>query len=106
MNNPRPKPRWKLPLTASLAGVLLGGAAYLITPAIARRQAVRFLPPLPAMKPPPPRPLAPTALYAGTQDVPVLMYHDVTDTPSVYFDVTTADFRRQMTVLKRAGASV
>src|SRR4051794_6779142 len=106
MNNPRRKSLWNLPL-AGLAGVLLAGAAYFMTPAIARRQAARLLPPLPVVQPaPPPAPLAPTALYEGTQDVPVLMYHDVTETLSVYFDVTTREFRQQMTALKKAGAHV
>ncbi|HEU4753330.1 MAG TPA: polysaccharide deacetylase family protein, partial [Armatimonadota bacterium] len=92
-----------LALCAVLVGVL-----YAVAPARAflqaRAQAVQ--PPFEPPVPPPPPPLAPTALLDGTQDVAVLMYHDITDQPSVYFDIRVAEFRRQLRELKEAGASV
>ena len=51
-------------------------------------------------------PLPPTALLDGSAEVAVLMYHDVTDRPAVYFDTTVADFRRQMEQLRDSGARV
>src|SRR4051812_37010707 len=99
MNEPRQARRGWGPL--AFAGVILlaavaGAGAYLGSPAGARRLArlrhrVEALPSLPVLSAAPsPPPLAPTALFEGTQDVPVLMYHDVTEDSTVYFDVSPA----------------
>jgi peptidoglycan/xylan/chitin deacetylase (PgdA/CDA1 family) len=50
--------------------------------------------------------LAPLALYQGDREVAVLMYHDVTDHPSVYFDTNPKAFRKQLQQLKDVGANV
>lgn len=60
----------------------------------------------PARPAPPEVILARTALYEGTDEVPVLMYHDVMDRPAVYFDLSTREFRGHLEELKRAGANV
>jgi poly-beta-1,6-N-acetyl-D-glucosamine N-deacetylase len=114
-----PKSRWeknRLRVTALAAVTLVGGGLYLVSPAGARRQipglgSVPIHWPTLGVEPsapeePAPPPFAPTALLAGTQAVPVLMYHDVVDQPSVYFDVSTAEFRQQLVQLKRSGANV
>ena len=49
---------------------------------------------------------APTGLFEGRSRVAVLMYHDVTDDPTVYFDVSTSEFRGHLRQLKAAGANV
>ncbi len=54
----------------------------------------------------PARPLPPAALLDGDERVSVIMYHDITNQPSVYFDVTTAVFRTQLLALQQAGANV
>lgn len=50
---------------------------------------------------------APRLLVKGTQDVPVLMYHDVVPgKKDVWFDLTTKEFEDQMAALHDAGANV
>lgn len=97
------------------AGLAAGVLAYLVSPASALR--------LPGVKSPTevlkqiavPRPAkeaaakpegAPTGLFEGTGRAAVLMYHDITDRPAVYFDVSTAEFRKHLELLKEAGANV
>lgn len=102
--------RFFLPLL--LLGALAAAFLYLGAPARALKLSLLVRPRLPRTAAPetppaPPAPeLAPTALYEGTGSVAVLMYHDVTEKPSVYFDVSLADFRRQLKELKAAGAHV
>jgi peptidoglycan/xylan/chitin deacetylase (PgdA/CDA1 family) len=48
----------------------------------------------------------PTGLFEGTSRAAVLMYHDVTDHPAVYFDVSTTEFKRHLELLKSSGANV
>ena len=50
--------------------------------------------------------LPPSALYAGSRSVAVLMYHDVTEKPLVDFDLTPKQLKQQFTQLKAAGAKV
>jgi peptidoglycan/xylan/chitin deacetylase (PgdA/CDA1 family) len=45
-------------------------------------------------------------LVKGTQDVPVIMYHDVIPKKDVWFDLTVKEFDDQMAALKSAGANV
>lgn len=50
---------------------------------------------------------APRLLVKGTQDVPVIMYHDVVPgKKDVWFDLTTKEFEDEMAALKAAGANV
>ncbi|MBM3457732.1 MAG: polysaccharide deacetylase, partial [Armatimonadetes bacterium] len=60
----------------------------------------------PAVAEAPPPDLPPGGLFVGEERVAVLMYHDVTDQPSVYFDITPAAFRFHLETLRRAGANV
>jgi biofilm PGA synthesis lipoprotein PgaB len=46
----------------------------------------------------------PGLLTAGTQPIPVIMYHDVVPRKQVWFDLSTAEFARQMQELAEAGA--
>lgn len=100
----------------TLAGLAAAGvAAYLVSPASALRlpgvktpsEALRQVagPPPKPEEPEPPE-AAPTGLFEGTGRAAVLMYHDITDRPSVYFDVSTAEFREHLELLKEAGANV
>jgi biofilm PGA synthesis lipoprotein PgaB len=43
---------------------------------------------------------------AGTEEIPVIMYHDVVPRKDVWFDLTTREFERQMHAIKDAGATV
>lgn len=107
---------WKrhgLPLAVICLGTFIGTSFYLVAPARARREIQRLAAPAPAALPaaatpaPEPEPeVAPTALYEGSQEVAVLMYHDVVDRPVVYHDIRTPDFRAQMQQLKASGANV
>lgn len=101
--------RYRLPLAVSvvLLGLGAGTAVYLRQSASPRRQPPlsSVTPPPPVVAPPAPE-LPPLALTAGTQDVAVLMYHDITDHPTVYFDVTVAKFKAQLKQLEAAGATV
>src|SRR4051812_36770477 len=86
---------------------LAGAGWYAVSAGVLRLPHAGRAPALPmieAPKPPAAPELPPTALYAGTRTVPVIMYHDVTDHPSIYFDVRTDEFRQQMKLLKRADA--
>jgi peptidoglycan/xylan/chitin deacetylase (PgdA/CDA1 family) len=101
--------RYRLPLAVSVVVLGLGAG----TAVYVRQSASSVRPPqLPAVAPvtPVPEPsapaLPPTALIAGTQDVAILMYHDITNRPTVYFDVTVASFRKQLKQLEAAGATV
>ncbi len=95
------------PIGVVTAGVLAGLAVYFGHPLRAvRTRNLPVVPSLAAVLPAAAPPLAPTALYAGTQDVPVLMYHDVLEKPEVYFDVTPDQFREQMEALRSANAHV
>ncbi|HTE19232.1 MAG TPA: polysaccharide deacetylase family protein, partial [Armatimonadota bacterium] len=92
-----------------VAGLIAGGA-YLVSPASALKlpkvpQSVSGVlgTAVPSALPEPT--LAPTALYDGTRDVAVLMYHDITKRPSVDVDVSTREFARHLAQLKAAGAS-
>lgn len=61
----------------------------------------------PAEAPAPAPPAPPSRfLTRGTDDVAVLMYHDVVPVKEVWFDVTTEEFAEQMNALERAGANV
>ncbi len=116
-NGPLP-PGWKrhgLSLAVICMGTFVGTSFYLVAPAGARREmqqlAAKAPAPLaaPAAATPAPEPEpepAPTALYEGSQEVAVLMYHDVVDRPVVYHDIPTPDFRAQMQQLKESGAKV
>ena len=101
--------RYWLPITVSivLLGLGAGTAAYLGVSA--RSSRLPQLSPVtqvtPVVAPPAPE-LPPTALTAGTQDVAVLMYHDITDNPSVYFDITVANFKAQLKRIEDTGATV
>lgn len=80
-----------------LAVALLAGCA--------RPPATAPPPPVepPAAPPPPP----PARLWtAGTQEVPVIMYHDVVDRKEIFFDLETSEFERQLAALRSAGAGV
>lgn len=104
--------RYLLPL--ALTGALAAAVGYLVSPAGALRPPPPPTPPAPTAPPtvtapaPAETPAAsaapPTVLLEGRQEVPVLMYHDVTDRPSVYFDVPTGTFRRHLEQLREAGA--
>ncbi|MCC7495621.1 MAG: polysaccharide deacetylase family protein [Fimbriimonadaceae bacterium] len=50
--------------------------------------------------------VAPRVWTQGRQEVPVLMYHDVLDTPNLWFDLSRADFRQQLQHLREAGVTV
>src|SRR5579872_3174683 len=50
--------------------------------------------------PPPP----PVLLLKGIAAIPIIMYHDVTLSKDVWFDMTTREFTRQMDDLAEAGA--
>jgi peptidoglycan/xylan/chitin deacetylase (PgdA/CDA1 family) len=64
-------------------------------------------PPKPVTQAPPEPPPPPARLWTkGTAEVPVIMYHDVTSRPTIWFDLTTSEFRRQMAALKAAKANV
>lgn len=113
MNDPSSEPRWKrhlLPLAVAVLGTVAGTCFYLVAPARARRpiEQLAVVQPQPkAPPPPPPKPeLPPTGLFAGTQEVAVLMYHDIVDRPIVYHDITTAEFRSHLQQLQRAEANV
>jgi biofilm PGA synthesis lipoprotein PgaB len=95
-------------LAAVAAGLGLGTLAYLVAPASAVRLPIAAeAPPAPAPPAPPaPAPEAPTGLFEGHQAVPVLMYHDIVAEPGVYFDVSVAEFRQHLALLKEAGANV
>lgn len=102
--------RLRVPLAVSvvLLSVGAGTAAYLRRSNLESRLP-RLTPavPTPITPTPPPAPeLAPTALTGGTQDVAVLMYHDITDQPSVYFDITVSSFRSQLKQIQASGATV
>ena len=43
-------------------------------------------------------------LTGGTQPIPIIMYHDVLRHKTVWFDLTTPEFARQMADLRAAGA--
>lgn len=104
--------RHRLPLAVgvSILGLLVGMGAYFAEPATARKlpqlatAAVRSTPAEPERAPEPEA--APAALNGGTQDVAVLMYHDITPRPSVYFDVTPAEFRSHLAQLRQANAHI
>jgi len=99
--------RFGLPLATSVAvlGVGAGTLAYLGRSA--RPSRLPQASPVTQATPAPPAPeLAPTALTGGTQDVAVLMYHDITNRPSVYFDITVANFKAQLKQLAASGATV
>jgi peptidoglycan/xylan/chitin deacetylase (PgdA/CDA1 family) len=101
--------RHRFPLAAGavLTGLLVGMGAYMAVPANARRMPRATAATLAPRTAPTREPEFPvTALNAGTQDVAVLMYHDITPKPSVYFDVTPADFRGHLAQLRKAGAHI
>ena len=106
MKNRRRHSGWAglIPFATVLAGIGLGAGIFFGQRAAARRNAKLPVIQLPTFVAPPP--LAPTALYAGSQNVPVLMYHDVLEKPGVYFDVTKRQFREQMEQLKGVDANV
>lgn len=69
--------------------------------------------PAPQTSAPPPTPPAPAASapaarvwHHGTREVPVIMYHDVVASPEVWFDLSTAEFERQMALLKAKDMTV
>lgn len=99
------------------AGLATGVLAYLVSPASALRlpgvkapsEVLKNVTRAPVVEQEPVKEgpaLAPTGLFEGTSRVAVLMYHDITDRPSVYFDVSTAEFRSHLKQLKAAGANV
>ncbi len=55
-------------------------------------------------KPAPADSVPPTLLVEGTMAVPVIMYHDVLPAKQVWFDLTTAEFSREMAELSQADA--
>lgn len=58
-----------------------------------------------AVQPAPPAAVyPPTLLLAGTDAVPIIMYHDVVPKKQVWFDMTTHEFALQMQQLDAAGA--
>jgi peptidoglycan/xylan/chitin deacetylase (PgdA/CDA1 family) len=60
----------------------------------------------PQPQPTQPQPPPSRLLTKGTDDVAVLMYHDVVPVKDVWFDVTTEEFEEQMNALEQAGANV
>src|SRR5688500_14341140 len=103
-----PRRKWyRLSLGFCAAVPFLAAGLYFSPPARALLEPqVRSVLPVMAAPAPPPPPLAPTGLYEGTQDVAVLMYHDVLDGSDVYFDVSPRELKRQFEQLKAAGANV
>ena len=102
--------RYRYALSASVAalGIICGTCAYLIRPSNQPLQLGG------SGKPPAATPvvlqqeakpeLPPTGLFEGTEEAAVLMYHDITPHPSVYFDITPKAFQEQLAQLEAAGA--
>lgn len=100
--------RYRLPLALSivLLGLGAGTAAYYFSRVAPRAHLPGVVPAPQAVTPPPAPELPPTLLTAGTHEVAVLMYHDITNRPSVYFDTTVADFKAQLKQIEASGAAV
>jgi biofilm PGA synthesis lipoprotein PgaB len=113
----RRRPGLRVPVLILCIAAFLGTGVYFALPALARLHALPgFNAPKPepavvkaaepAPKPDPEAGFPPMALYGGSREVAVLMYHDVTDHTTVSFDTTPRQLRRQFEQLREAGASV